>query len=72
MNLTPKQKRVLDFIETFIAEKGYSPSQREIADHLGVRSLGTVQIYLARLKAQGRVVSAENTRRGLTVRKERL
>ena len=35
MSLTPKQKRVLDFVNRFTIKRGYAPSLQEIADHIG-------------------------------------
>ena len=51
--LTPKQKKVLDFIQSFTERNDYPPSQQEIARFFGFRSLGTVQNYLVRLEREG-------------------
>ncbi len=32
--LTPRQRIVLNFITSFLSEKGYSPTQQEVADFL--------------------------------------
>lgn len=67
-SLTPKQKRVLDFIETFSKNHGYAPSQQEIAGAFGFRSLGTVQNYLVRLQASGHLQQRSwNAKRSLQV-----
>jgi repressor LexA len=58
--LTPKQKKVLDFIESYVAQHEYPPSQREISDAFGFRSLGTVQNYLVRLEREGVLVKDWN------------
>ncbi|MEJ2698463.1 MAG: transcriptional repressor LexA [Desulfuromonadales bacterium] len=63
--LTPKQKKVLDFIETHIYREGYAPSQQEIARAFGFRSLGTVQNYLVRLEREGMLARDWNARRGM-------
>ena len=63
--LTPKQKKVLDFIETFTGREGYAPSQTEIARAFGFSSLGTVQNYLVRLEREGFLAKDWNARRGL-------
>lgn len=63
--LTPKQKRILEFISSFREAKGYSPSQHEIARHFGFKSLGTVQNYLVRLERQGLLSKTWNARRGV-------
>src|SRR6056297_1074692 len=65
--LTPKQKKVLDFIQTHQEQEGYSPSQQEIARAFGFRSLGTVQNYLVRLEREGVLSRTWNARRGMAV-----
>lgn len=39
--LTDKQKGVLDFINSFMHEKGYAPSLRELATFLDTKNLST-------------------------------
>ena len=63
--MTPKQKRMLDFINEYLRRNGYPPSQQEIARHFGFRSLGTVQNYLNRLEKEGVLKRDWNARRGL-------
>ncbi len=63
--LTPKQKKVLEFIETHLDQEGYPPSQQEIARAFGFSSLGTVQNYLVRLEREGPLARDWNARRGL-------
>jgi repressor LexA len=63
--LTPKQKKILDFIENHLAREGYAPSQQEIARAFGFRSLGTVQNYLVRLEWKGLLARDWNARRGM-------
>ncbi|HKL26046.1 MAG TPA: transcriptional repressor LexA [Desulfuromonadales bacterium] len=65
--LTPKQKKILDFIQSFADRQGYPPSQQEIADTFGFRSLGTVQNYLVRLEREGVLRKEWNARRGMRV-----
>jgi repressor LexA len=67
MSLTPKQKEILDFIESFAAKNGYAPSQQEIAQHFGFRSLGTVQNYLVRLQRNGFLKRTWNAKRATQV-----
>ncbi|MEK7116382.1 MAG: hypothetical protein AAB879_03235, partial [Patescibacteria group bacterium] len=52
-HLTPKQKEVLDFIVSFINEKGYSPSFREIASGLNLASPSTVHVHIQALRERG-------------------
>lgn len=65
--LTRKQKAVFDHITSFIDRHGYSPSQQEIAEAFGFRSLGTVQNYLVRLVREGVLAKDWNAKRGLKV-----
>jgi repressor LexA len=67
--LTPKQKKILDFIESFSSREGYPPSQQEIAQAFGFSSLGTVQNYLVRLEREGLLSRDWNARRGMRVLK---
>ncbi len=68
--LTPKQKQVLEFIQAHQQEKGYAPSQKEIAAKFGFSSLGTVQHYLNQLGELGFLKKEWNARRGLSVSHE--
>jgi repressor LexA len=70
--MTPKQKMILDFIQSYADREGYPPSQQEIADSFGFRSLGTVQNYLVRLGREGLLVRDWNARRGLRVLRPKL
>lgn len=51
--LTPKQKTVLDYVRAFIRDHDYAPSYREIAEHLGLRSVATVAEHIATLHNKG-------------------
>ena len=63
--MTPKQKRVLDFIVSFAERHGFQPSQQEIASGCGFGSLGTVQHYLRALEKDGHLTRQWNAKRGL-------
>jgi len=63
--MTPKQKKVLDFIVQFSERQGYQPSQAEIAQGCGFESLGTVQHYLRILERDGFLTRQWNAKRGL-------
>lgn len=66
MNLTKKQKQVYDFICCYIEENEYSPTQVEIQEYFGFKSLGSVQDYIRYLKNAGYVTNDPNSVRGLT------
>lgn len=63
--MTPKQKRVFDFITTYQERHGYAPSQQEIAGGCGFESLGTVQHYLRLLERDGFLSRRWNGRRSI-------
>ncbi len=65
--LTPKQKRVLEFIRDYSRAEGFAPTQQEIARRFGFRSLGTVQNYLTRLEREGLIRRRWNGKRALEV-----
>jgi len=67
MSLTPKQQAILEFLQRHFAKKGYMPSQREIADHFGFRSLGTVQDYLNYLSQYGLIEKTWNGKRATKI-----
>lgn len=62
---TKKQKELLGFIETFIAEHGYSPSYREIKNALNYSSVATVALHIANLVKRGHLVKRDNAARSL-------
>lgn len=65
MALTKKQKDVLDFITEYVRENGYSPTQKEIQEHFGFKSLGSVQDYIKYLTNGGYLNNDSHSVRGL-------
>lgn len=65
--LTPKQARFLEFVLQYQVRNGYSPTQAEIAQALGFRSLNSVQNYLNILREKGALEKERDTRREVTV-----
>ncbi len=51
--LTTKQRDVLDCIENFVKENGYTPSYREIAEQLGLSSPATIHQHIKTLCEKG-------------------
>lgn len=51
--VTARQQQVLDVIRRYVAKNDQSPTVREIARELGVRSTGTVQKHLGALEKKG-------------------
>lgn len=53
MYLTRRQREMLDSIDQFIEENGYSPTLEEIGDALGLSSPATVHKHLQNLESKG-------------------
>lgn len=51
--LTESQRRVLDCLSSIIREKGVTPSFRELAKALGLKSLNTIHFHLKELEEKG-------------------
>lgn len=68
--LTPRQKTILDFIRGYIAEKGYSPSYREIKNHFGFSSLGSVYKHIVALKDKGALTNEKSRSRSVSLLEE--
>lgn len=51
--LTTRQREILEFITTFIHERGYPPTLREIGEHFGIRSTNGVNDHLKALEKKG-------------------
>lgn len=66
--LTPKQKNVLEFLQRFIQENGYSPSYQEIANAFGLASRSTAQKYVERLKEAGFLEMESHSKRGMSIK----
>lgn len=64
---TKKQREILDFIEQFIGEHGYSPSYREIMKGLNYNSVATVSLHVNSLIKRGHLSKRDNSARSLEV-----
>ena len=62
---TKKQKALLDYIATFIAEHGYSPSYREIKNGMQYNSVATVALHINSLVKRGHLIKREHAARSL-------
>jgi SOS regulatory protein LexA len=67
MALTKKQKRIFDFIRDYNNTHGFSPTQEEIKDAFGLKSLGSVQRYLKYLVNAGLVELESRSHRGIII-----
>lgn len=64
---TKKQKELLNYIEQFIGEHGYSPSYREIMRGLNYTSVATVALHVGNLIQRGHLRKRDNSARSLEV-----
>lgn len=64
---TKKQKILLDYIDAFIREHGYSPSYREIMNGLKYNSVATVALHVNNLIKRGHLRKRDNSARSLEV-----
>ncbi|MBR2840018.1 hypothetical protein IKE82_01655 [Candidatus Saccharibacteria bacterium] len=65
--ITKKQQAVLDFLEDFTEEKGYSPSYREIMTGLGLSSVSAVAEHIDNMVAKGILRKVPGAARSLEV-----
>jgi len=65
--LTERQRDILNFIRNFQKERGIAPTHREICDHFGFSSYGTVYKHLSLLEKKGLIRRDWNQKRGVEV-----
>ena len=54
-----KAQRIIDYVNQFVQENGYSPSVREIGAAVGLRSTASVSYHLQALQAKGLLQSPD-------------
>jgi len=64
---TKKQKELLDYIDSFITQHGYSPSYREIMTALNYNSVATVALHVGNLIKRGHLKKRDHSARSLEV-----
>ena len=67
MKLTSMQKKIYDYMQTFIRENGYPPSVREIGAAMGLKSPSTVHFHLKHMEAAGVIVKDSGKGRAITL-----
>jgi repressor LexA len=63
--LTERQRDILQFIREYQEERGVAPTHREICDHFGFSSYGTVYKHLSLLEKKGLIRRDWNQKRGV-------
>jgi repressor LexA len=71
LDLTAKQKRVLEFIKERVRQN-IPPTIREIGEHMGFKSTGTVRDYLKALESKGYLKRANNLARSIELLRDTL
>src|SRR6476661_2566946 len=51
--VTPRQRRIVEFIRGTVRERGYPPTVREIGEAVGLTSSSSVHAQLANLERRG-------------------
>ncbi len=64
---TKKQHQTLEFIQSFIAQNGYSPSYREIMSGCNYTSVATVALHVNNLIKRGHIVKRGKSARSLEI-----
>ena len=67
IKLTKKQLAVLDFLQDFTEENGYSPSYREIMSGLGLSSVSAVAEHVENLVEKGVLKKVPGAARSLEI-----
>jgi repressor LexA len=69
-DITPRQKRILDFIASTVQERGYPPTVREIGEAVGLTSSSSVHAQLANLQRAGLLTKDPTKPRAMTLAAE--
>lgn len=70
--LSERQRKILQFIVTFVSENEFPPTIREIGEQVGISSTSVVNYNLAKLEELGLISRRKEVSRGLSLSWERL
>jgi repressor LexA len=70
--LTPRQRRILDFIHSTVRERGYPPTVREIGQAVGLTSSSSVHAQLENLERLGALRKDPTKPRAITTSEPKL
>ena len=62
-----KAQLIVDYVNQFVQENGYSPSVREIGAAVGLKSPSTVHFHMKGLEEAGMIVKAEGKTRAISL-----
>jgi SOS-response transcriptional repressor LexA len=63
--MTPRMKKVLDFITSHVEKHGYSPTYREMMAELGMKSASEIHQVVDYLEADGFIIKVRGRARGI-------
>ncbi len=64
----PTSYRVLDFIRSYVAENGYAPTNRQIAEGIGLKAVSNANYHLMRLRSLGYITYETNKTRTIVLK----
>ncbi len=64
---SPKRQLILDFITSFIQQKGYAPSLREVTAGCDISSISVTSYNLAILEREGRLRRSRDVSRSIVL-----
>ncbi|HZD17446.1 MAG TPA: transcriptional repressor LexA [Actinomycetota bacterium] len=67
VDLTPRQRRIVEFISHTVRERGYPPTVREIGEAVGLTSSSSVHAQLANLERRGLLTKDPTKPRAMTL-----
>jgi repressor LexA len=67
-SLTRKQRAILEFLRAETGRRGFPPTLREIGEHFGLRSTGSVRDHLRALERKGYIDRRRHLSRGIVLR----
>ena len=72
INLSARQRKILEYIIHFISEKEYPPTIREIGEKVGISSTSVVNYNLNKLENEALISRDRDVSRGLSVNWDRI
>lgn len=68
-DLTARQRNILEFLASFLADNGYPPTVREVGSFFGIKSTNGVSDHLRALERKGYISRSDGQSRGLRLLK---
>ena len=62
-----RKKQILDFIVQYMTDNGFAPSNREIANGVGLKSTSSIKNYLDKLEMDGKIKTKPGQPRAISV-----